>query len=71
MTSKVTNRHDPDRYRIEQIARWLIGDARLTLEPLPLIDGFCRRLIKLGVPLWRLRAGQRLANPLASAWGVI
>jgi adenylate cyclase len=23
------------------------------------------------VPLWRLRAGQRLANPLASAWGVI
>ena len=23
------------------------------------------------MPLWRLRAGQRLANPLASAWGVI
>ena len=65
------NRRAPDRNRTEQIARWLIADARLTLEPLPLIDGFCQRLIKLGVPLWRLRAGQRLANPLASAWGVI
>jgi adenylate cyclase len=71
MTSKATNRRPPHSDRIEQIARWLIGDARLMLEPLPLIDGFCRRLIKLGVPLWRLRAGQRLANPLASAWGVI
>ena len=65
------NRHTPDRNRTEQIARWLIADARLSLEPLPLIDGFCRRLMRLGVPLWRLRAGQRLANPLASAWGVI
>jgi adenylate cyclase len=71
VTSKATNRRPPHSDRIEQIARWLIGDARLMLEPLPLIDGFCRRLIKLGVPLWRLRAGQRLANPLASAWGVI
>ena len=23
------------------------------------------------MPLWRLRAGQAIANPLASAWGVI
>lgn len=61
----------PERSQIEPIARWLIAEARLTLEPLPLIDGFCRRLLRLGVPLWRLRAGQRLANPLASAWGVI
>ncbi|MGH6905297.1 MAG: adenylate/guanylate cyclase domain-containing protein [Geminicoccaceae bacterium] len=54
-----------------EIARWLIADARLTLAPFELIDRFCRRLVGLGVPLWRLRAGQRLANPLASAWGVI
>jgi adenylate cyclase len=53
------------------IARWLIGEARVTCTPLDLIDGFCRRLVECGVPLWRLRAGQRLANPLASAWGVI
>jgi adenylate cyclase len=54
-----------------EIARWLIGEARVTSAPLDLIDGFCRRLVDCGVPLWRLRAGQRLANPLASAWGVI
>lgn len=54
-----------------EIARWLIGEARLSLAPLELIERFCRRLVALGVPLWRLRAGQRLANPLASAWGVI
>jgi adenylate cyclase len=54
-----------------KIARWLIGEARLTATPLELIDGLCRRLVERGVPLWRLRAGQRLANPLASAWGVI
>jgi hypothetical protein len=54
-----------------EIARWLIGEARVTCTPLELIDGFCRRLVERAVPLWRLRAGQRLANPLASAWGVI
>lgn len=53
------------------ISRWLIGQARLSLDPVALIRGFCERLIGQGVPLWRLRAGQRLANPLASAWGVI
>jgi adenylate cyclase len=55
----------------DEIARWLIADARLSLDPVGLIAGFCERLIRQGVPLWRLRAGQRLANPLASAWGVI
>jgi adenylate cyclase len=61
---------DGDREAAE-IARWLIADARVSLAPLELIDRFCRQLVGLGVPLWRLRAGQRLANPLASAWGVI
>jgi adenylate cyclase len=53
------------------IARWLIAQARISLDPLALISGFCERLVAHGVPLWRLRAGQQLANPLASAWGVI
>ena len=56
---------------VAEITAWLIGSARLSAPPLKLIDGFCRRLIALGVPLWRLRAGQAIANPLASAWGVI
>jgi adenylate cyclase len=53
------------------IAGWLIADARLCQDPVAIIGGFCARLIGQGVPLWRLRAGQALANPLASAWGVI
>ena len=65
----VNQRADHDR--IGEIAQWLIAEARLSLAPLELIDRFCHRLVDLGVPLWRLRAGQRLANPLASAWGVI
>jgi adenylate cyclase len=55
----------------DEIARWLIEEARLTSAPLDLIDGFCRRLVDRGVSLWRLCAEQRLANPLASAWGMI
>jgi adenylate cyclase len=54
-----------------EIARWLIAEARLTLAPVALVTGFCERLVGQGVPLWRVRAGQRLVNPLASAWGVI
>ena len=65
----VNKRADHDR--VDEIAQWLIGEARLSLTPLEMIDRFCHRLVDLGVPLWRLRAGQRLANPLAGAWGVI
>jgi adenylate cyclase len=60
-----------DHDAIAVIASWLIADARLNCAPLALIEGFCRRLLALGVPLGRLRAGQAIANPLASAWGVI
>ena len=63
--------HQTDDDRIAGVARWLIGEARLSLGPLELIDRFCHQLVEFGVPLWRLRAGQRLANPLASAWGII
>jgi adenylate cyclase len=49
------------------ISRWLIAEG----TALPGSDRADHRLIRRGVPLSRLRAGQRLANPLASAWGVI
>jgi adenylate cyclase len=67
------NKKDMDQAQDEpaDIARWLIAQARISLDPVALITGFCERLVAHGVPLWRLRAGQRLANPLASAWGVI
>jgi hypothetical protein len=48
---------------VAEITSWLIGSARLSAPPLALIEGFCRRLLALGVPLWRLRAGQAIAWP--------
>src|SRR3954454_9539496 len=60
-----------DHDRTGEIVQWLIAEARLSLAPLVLIDHLCHRMVDLGMPLWRLRAGQRLANPLAGAWGVI
>ena len=63
--------HEAHDDEVAEISQWLINDARLLPDPVRLVGGFCERLVSLGVPLWRLRAGQRLANPLAAAWGVI
>lgn len=53
------------------LARWLAGPARIGLTPVEIVAGCCERLVAAGVPLYRVRVGQRLANPLIGAWGVI
>ncbi|WP_394890914.1 adenylate/guanylate cyclase domain-containing protein [Mesorhizobium sp. AaZ16] len=53
------------------IAFWLIGPARLSLSPGDIVTGLIDRLAAAGVPLLRVRIGQRVANPMTSAWGVI
>ena len=58
-------------HAVAEITHWLIGEARRTLDPMGLVTGFCERLVRQGVPLSRMRAGQRIANPLSSAWGVV
>ena len=50
---------------------WLIGEGRLLSDGVAITDGYAHRLVAAGVPLTRVRIGQRLANPLLSAWGVI
>jgi adenylate cyclase len=50
---------------------WLVGAARVTLTPVEIVAQSCDRLTAAGLPLWRVRLGQRLANPLIGAWGVI
>ena len=50
---------------------WLVGPARVALSPNEIVAESCERLLAAGVPLWRVRVGQRLANPLIGAWGVI
>jgi hypothetical protein len=52
------------------LARWLAGPARTALAPADIVTEYCERLLAAGVPLWRVRVGQRLANPLIGVWGV-
>jgi adenylate cyclase len=53
------------------IVDWLIGPARQQASPEQLVGGVAERLVGAGVPLFRVRIGQTVANPLTSAWGVI
>jgi adenylate cyclase len=52
------------------LARWLAGPARTALAPADIVAEYCERLLAAGVPLWRVRVGQRLANSLIGVWGV-
>jgi adenylate cyclase len=53
------------------IAAWLIGPARRELPPEAIVGGLAERLIAAGIPMLRVRIGQRVSNPMISAWGVI
>jgi adenylate cyclase len=54
-----------------ELASWLAGPARVSLTPVEIVAQTCERLVHAGVPLWRVRLGQRLVNPLIGAWGII
>jgi adenylate cyclase len=60
----------PD-FSVIEFATWLAGTARVALSPVEIVAQACDRLVAAGVPLWRVRVGQRLINPLIGAWGVI
>lgn len=53
------------------IVNWLIGPARQRCSPEEIASGLADRLAKAGVPIWRMRIGQRVSNPLISAWGTV
>jgi adenylate cyclase len=54
-----------------ELGKWLVGPARVALAPSEIVARYCVRLVAAGIPLWRVRVGQRLLNPLIGAWGVI
>ncbi|PSJ53706.1 adenylate/guanylate cyclase domain-containing protein [Mesorhizobium ephedrae] len=62
---------DLENSHLQPIAAWLIGPARKSLPPEGIVGGLAERLVVAGVPLWRVRIGQRVSNPLIGAWGVI
>jgi adenylate cyclase len=54
-----------------QITAWLIGPARRSCTPVEIVNGLVERLVATGIPLWRVRIAQQVANPLIGAWGVM
>jgi len=56
---------------LARITTWLIGPARQHCPPEEIVKGLADRLVDAGVPLLRVRIGQRVANPMIGAWGVV
>lgn len=56
---------------IHDIETWLIRDARLLDTPQAIVSGLCERLNAAGIPVIRLRIGQRVSNPQFAAWGLV
>ena len=54
-----------------KLTEWMIKDGRRSGDPVKIVSHFCMSLIDAGVPLWRVNIGQRFANPLLIAWGVV
>ncbi|MEM8751185.1 MAG: adenylate/guanylate cyclase domain-containing protein [Pseudomonadota bacterium] len=50
---------------------WMMTDGRCSGDPIKIVSYFCESLRQAGVPLWRVNIGQRFANPLLIAWGVV
>ncbi len=56
---------------VAQLTDWMITEGRRSGDPVKVVSYFCAFLIEAGVPLWRVNIGQRFANPLLIAWGVV
>lgn len=56
---------------IDDLNHWMMTEGRCSNDPIKVVSHFCSTLIDAGVPLWRVNIGQRFANPLLIAWGVV
>ncbi|MGI9352058.1 MAG: adenylate/guanylate cyclase domain-containing protein [Rhizobiaceae bacterium] len=56
---------------IAELDRWMMTQGRCSDDPVKVVSHFCSTLVDAGVPLWRVNIGQRFANPLLIAWGVV
>ena len=55
----------------DELNYWMMTEGRCSGDPVKVVSQFCAALIEAGVPLWRVNIGQRFANPLLRAWGII
>ncbi len=56
---------------IVELNHWMMTKGRRSGDPVLVVSHFCSALIEAGVPLWRVNIGQRFANPLLIAWGIV
>lgn len=56
---------------ITKLNRWMMTEGRCSDDPVAVVSRYCTQLVEAGVPLWRVNIGQRFANPLLIAWGVV
>lgn len=56
---------------IADLNHWMMTKGRCSGNPVEVVSYFCSSLRRAGVPLWRVNIGQRFANPLLIAWGVV
>jgi len=56
---------------IADLNYWMMTKGRCSGDPIEVVSHFCSSLTEAGVPLWRVNVGQRFANPLLIAWGVV
>ena len=56
---------------VEDLNHWMMTTGRCSNDPVHVVSHFCAALSEAGVPLWRVNIGQRFANPLLIAWGVV
>ena len=56
---------------IAQLNDWMMTQGRRSGDPVAVVSHLCSALIEAGVPLWRVNIGQRFANPLLIAWGIV
>lgn len=56
---------------VADLNQWMMTKGRCSGDPVSVVSYFCSALIDAGVPLWRVNIGQRFANPLLIAWGIV
>lgn len=56
---------------VAKLNHWMMTEGRRSNDPIKVVSHFCETLAEAGAPLWRVNIGQRFANPLLIAWGMV
>jgi adenylate cyclase len=60
---------EPLGRKIIELHVWAVGEGLRGTEAASLFDGFCQRLVAVGMPLWRAFAGMKTLHPQWGGYG--